>query len=225
MPFKKLLDALTKGPVLEEAFDKTSEMHERSLKIFETSYGVAMTDREISHQELKDMDIKINKLMRAVRRDIYQYLAIASKPNVNASLILVSIVIDYERIGDISANIAQINEIHKVNLPESAYKKDLCTMKDRIVELFKMTDKAFDKEDPKGAKKAIAFHDEIKDCHAKLIRKLISDTKIDKNEAIAISMMGYYIRRINAHLSNIDTSVLLPFPSMGFASKLLDEVD
>ena len=225
MPFKKLFDALTKGPVLEDAFDKAGEMHERSAALFEKSFEVAMGQEELSKKELKEMDIKINKLMRAIRRDIYQYLSVASKPNVNASLILTSIVIDYERIGDISANIAEINDIYGICICKSKYAEDLTEIKEMITKLFKMTVRAFDKEDEEGAKAAIELHDRIKKKHSQLIQKMIEQNEIDNNEAIAVAMMGYYFRRINAHLSNIDTTVLLPFPSMGFASKLLDEVD
>lgn len=225
MPFKKLLDALTKGPVLEDAFEKAGEMHERSQELFNKSFAVAMGEKNISHEKLKAMDQKINKLMRAIRRDIYQYLVVATKPNVNASLILTSIVIDYERIGDISQNIAEINEIYGVDICNCKYSGDLTAIKEKVDELFSLTVKAFDKEDKRSATKAIQLHDEIKDMHAELVKNLREKNDISHQEAIAVAMIGYSLRRINAHLSNIDTSILLPFPSMGFASKAMEEID
>ncbi len=223
MPFKKLLDALTKGPALEQAFEDAGLMHDKAKKLFDLSWEIALGEKEMSHEKLHMKDIKINKLERQVRREIYQYLVVASKPNINASLILISIVIDYERIGDLASNIAEINDFYDFKLKNSKYLKELCSMKEDIKELFDLTLKAFDRDDEVAAKRALELHDEVKEKHGKLLVKLNKDEDLSAPEAMMVSSLAYYLRRINAHLSNINTTVVLPFPSMGFASKAMDE--
>ena len=207
MSLKKIFDALTKGPLIEKAFDRVEEIHNLTLEMFEKSFEVLINQKdEIIDDIIKDDD-KIDLIEMKIRKEIFEYLAISSAPNLNASLILTAVIKDYERIGDISANIAQLNRLYPTKLEEHVYLDEIYKMKNNINEIFKLTIDAFENEDYKKAKNALKLHDDVKEYHINIIKHLNDDKDIETNKAICYALLSYYLRRINAHLANINTTV------------------
>ena len=63
--------------------------------------GVFLTD-------IYERDRQINRYERDVRRKILTHLSVSQKPDVDLALIITAIVIDIERIGDLTKNIAEL---------------------------------------------------------------------------------------------------------------------
>ena len=89
-------------------------------------------------------------------------------------------------------------------------------IKNNLSKMFDLTLVAIEKSDPEKAKEAISHHDKVKVLHNDIIKKLNEDANISTTNAISYAMLTGYFRRINAHLANIATSVLHPFPALGF---------
>ena len=62
------------------------------------------------------MDKKINEFERDVRRKVMTHLAIGGKEDIGSGLVLVSVVIDIERIGDYTKNIYDLAVNHPKKL-------------------------------------------------------------------------------------------------------------
>jgi len=223
MSFRKIYDAMTKGPLIEEAFGKVEIMHDLARESFLLSFeclfeeDMATADKCLEH--LSSEDIKINKLERQIRKEVFEYMAVSTAPNINASLILVSTVIDYERIGDISQNIAELNHLFPAKLEEDEYKDCILAIKANLLEIFDYTKASVREGDSEKALKAVALHDEVKNLHSQLIEALNKDPDLSAHTGMLYALLSYYLRRINGHLGNISSTALGTFPKMGFLSR------
>jgi phosphate uptake regulator len=225
MSFKSIYDALTKAPLLENAYNDASEMHKLAKEMFEESTKCLIgCDVDVA-KKLGLEDKRINKREKRVRRKVMEYLAVTSAPNLNASLVLISIVIDYERIGDLCKNIAQLCIEYPADFGEEDYSKDINLMKDNISKMFDLTLVAMEQSDEEKAKEVIAIHDKVKGIHNSIIKKLNEDDKISTTNAISYALLTGYFRRINAHLANICTGVLHPFPALGFGYEVKGDLE
>ncbi|UCE36325.1 MAG: hypothetical protein JSW00_12420 [Thermoplasmata archaeon] len=225
MSFKRIYDALTKAPLLEKAYNDAWKMHALVKEMFEES-SKCLIGCDISvAKKLSLEDKRINKAEKKIRREVMEYLAVTTAPNLSASLILISIVIDYERIGDLCKNIAQVCIEYPADFDDEEYVKDINEIKNNLSKMFDLTLVAIEQSDTEKAKEAIGIHDNIKEIHNSIIKRLNEDEKISTTNAISYALLTGYFRRINAHLANICTGVLYPFPALGFGYEVGGDLD
>jgi phosphate uptake regulator len=216
MPFREVWDAITKSKMLVKIWEDAGLMHKESKKMFKLSFNCLVNCDDKVACNLSEEDIRINKYEVKIRNEILEYLAINRSPNLNASLILSSIVIDYERIGDYCKNIAQLTLLFPTKLTEDRYMKLINEMKEAIIKSFDLTYKAFQKDDKNKAKNMIKGHENLKNLHSDLVKKINENKKLDVHKAIVYASLATYLRRISAHLKNICSGVINPFPELGF---------
>lgn len=202
--------------MLVKIWDNAGEMHKESKKMFQLSFNCLVSRNDELACNLSKEDVRINKYEVRIRNEILEYLALNSSPNLNASLILSSIVIDYERIGDYCKNIAQLTLLFPTKLNDDEYMSTINHMRDSILGAFDYTYQAFQKEDKEKAKEVIKSHEGLKNLHAALVQRINEDKKIDAKKAIVYASLASYLRRISAHLKNISSGVINPFPELGF---------
>jgi phosphate uptake regulator len=219
---KKIYDALTKSVLLERGFNDLRNMHELAKEMFEESTQCIIGCDISVAKKMSLEDKRINKLEKKIRRQVMEYLAITTAPNLSAPLILISIVIDYERIGDLCKNIAQLCIEYPADFTDENYVLDINEIKTNLLKMFDLTLEAIEQSDIEKAKKVIGIHDRNKDIHNSIITRLNKDEKISTTNAISYALLTGYFRRINAHLANIATGVLHPFPALGFGVDLKD---
>ena len=115
--FDKFKELFGSENLLDIAFDTTLTMLEYDHKMYTAS---KKTLRESDTDELpfdiKSLDRQINKYEREVRRNVLTHLSVAGTQNLVPGLALISIVIDVERIGDYTKNIAGLASLHKMKL-------------------------------------------------------------------------------------------------------------
>jgi len=75
---------------------------------------VRMRLREDKHYkfsfDIRNQDIAVNKYEREVRRKVFNHLCVSGVEDLNSGLILISIIIDIERIGDYTKNMVELAE-------------------------------------------------------------------------------------------------------------------
>lgn len=219
MGFRMIYDALTKSKLLQKTYKDIGEMNRECKNIFEKSFECLVENRDKEALELSNEDKKINKYEVDIRNSIMGYLAVNTAPDLNASLTLASVVIDHERIGDYSKIIAQLGLLYPAKLEDNEYMDIINSMKNTIVEQFDLTHTAFEESNVEKAKKVIDSYSGIKALHDALVHKLNKEKNLEINKAITYASLGIYLRRISAHLKNICTSVVKPFPEIGFEKK------
>jgi phosphate uptake regulator len=219
MGFRMIYDALTKSKLLQKTYRDMGEMNRECKKVFERSFDCLVQNKDKEALELSNEDKKINKHEVDIRNSIMGYLAVNTAPDLNAALTLTSVVIDLERIGDYCKIIAQLGLLYPAKLEDNEYMDIINNMRNTIAEQFDLAYTAFEESDVEKAKNVIDSYFGIKTLHNALVQRLNKEKEIEINKAITYASLGIYLRRISAHLKNICTSVVRPFPEIGFEKK------
>ncbi len=220
--FSKFKELFSSENLLDAAFDTTLTMLDFDYKMYDAS---RRTLRESNNAELsfdiRKTDRKINKYEREVRRKVLTHLTIAGTQNLVPGLALVSIVIDVERIGDYTKNIAALANQHEQMLKGGIHEKTLKEIEDtietnfvRVLDVLKTqnTDEARDvllAEDPTAQKGDLIVSDMIAE----------KDKNLSTGHAVCLALYARHLKRVNAHLTNIASSIVNPFPRIGFREK------
>ena len=155
-----------------------------------------------------------------MRRDLLTHLSISGIKDMNASMVLASIVIDLERIGDFTKNIAELAEWHPRRLEAGPYEDRVQESEERVRELFDGVIGALRNADDNLAKEILADHRGLTQSCDEMMRELISGKdNLEKSEAVTLALYVRFLKRIVAHLTNIASSIDNPFHRIGFKPK------
>ena len=98
--FKQIFEIFKSDSLYEQALVECHEMLDIDLTMFKASiHSLRKSDSADIDIDIFAMDKKINEFERDVRRKVMTHLAIGGKEDVGSGLVLVSVVIDIERIG------------------------------------------------------------------------------------------------------------------------------
>jgi len=213
--FKQLLKLLSKGDLISQAFDDTQSMMNKSYKLFQESVYSLKNNKKAGF-DIYELDREINSYEKKIRRKILEHLSLNPEQDLIASLVLTSIVISIERIGDYSKNIYEVVDMYKngesVNISEK-----LSSTEAVITKSFCDVAEAFKNGDEQTATKIIHTLDPLRKTFDSYIYKDVLTEK-DKDTRTIITNVLYsrYLKRVAAHLENIATSIVNPFDKIGF---------
>lgn len=169
--------------------------------------------------ELKDkiyaLDKRVNELEKNIRTHIVEHLSVQPSADVPFCLVLMSVVKDAERLGDYSKNLFQVTELLHKPIDKKLYDEYFNDLDQAIVELFDKTKTAFLESDEKTASEITTLERHIvKTCDQIIIN--LSRSTLCANEAVCLTLIGRFFKRLAAHLTNIGTSVILPISQLDF---------
>ncbi len=213
--FKTLISRREKTKLLYQAFKETEKMLQREVKMFSAAVDSLMLDKP-ADIDIPSYDKEINLGERMVRRMILEHLTFNPKQDLPASLVLISTVIDIERIGDYTKSILEIAELYKGTLVSGKYAEQCALMKTEILKMFGLTIDAFIKSDMKKAQKVMDMHQNVKATCDRILSALFREKNMQRDRIITVTLASRYYRRVSAHLSNIVSSVIQPFDKLGF---------
>ena len=211
MMFKQLFSAFKSGAELDKAFSDFDEMLDHAQWMFLRANSVLQ--HTTAAADVKDSiysrDKSINDLLRSIRRKIVRHLTINPGSDVAASLVLMSVAKDAERIGDYCKNVFEVGQFYKEDFRLPAYQDPLNEICERVQRLFGRVSRAFQDSDEVEAKVAIKSADAIGDDCDRIVEQLLGDTtSIQTHEAVAYSLLARHYKRVSSHLSNVATAVL-----------------
>ena len=220
--FEKFKELFSSENLLDSAFKTTLTMMEFDYKMYDAAHK---TLRESDTDELpfdvRKTDRKINKFERQVRRQVITHLTISGTQNLAPGLALVSIVIDVERIGDYTKNIVGLATLHKHRLHGGACEQILQEIEAVNEECFTKVIRILRTQDKQAAREVMQLEEDTakkaESINTDLIRGV--DKELSIADAVTVSMYARFLKRINAHLTNIASSTVNPFPRIGFREK------
>jgi Na+/phosphate symporter len=205
----KRLFGYTEGSALvKAAFEDVSSMIHQSAKMLDLALS-ALLDNVALDVDLDDMDDVVDDGERMVRRTILQHLSINPQQDLVASLILVSMVQDAERIGDFARGLAELVSLAKSHR-EGRFRDDLAAYAERIRPLFGLCEEAFREDDAELARQVVVAHKELK-AELMAFTAVVADSDLSADMAIVYAASARMLRRISAHLCNIASTVVQPF--------------
>ena len=219
---KKFTELFRSENLLDEAVAITAEMLQIDLGMYNASRRSLRESKSGKLPiDIKVMDQKVNQYQRKVRRNVLTHLTVAGTPNLVPGLVLVTIVIDVERIGDYTKNIAELAVLHKAKLDGGIYEESLVLMEDTVKLNFERVIVILDTQEKKLGRKVmgteLALGEQADEIVAKLLTKPPKDISV--RDGISIAMYARHLKRINAHLTNVASAVVNPFPRISFSEK------
>lgn len=219
---KEILSVFKSNTLMDRAFQRSYEMLDLTFKMFLQAREVL---RKTEHNRLDidifDEDNEVNKYQREVRKDVFNHLVLTEGAQLSSGLVLVSIVIDLERIGDYTKNIAEIAMNHPQRLHGGVFEDDIIRIENAVEENFRRTIEVFKHSDEQAGIQLIKDFKWVSKLSDDDLMSLIKekDPSITSGSAVALSLYFRSLKRINAHLRNITTSVVNPFHRIGYKPK------
>ncbi len=220
--YKKFIELFGKENLLDHALETTIKMLESDLEMFRASKeSLRDNDNAELPFDIYEKDKQINKYEREVRRNVLTHLTITGVHNIVPGLALVSIVIDVERIGDFTKNIAELAKAHPTRLDAGDFENDLVEIEKFIFIRFDQINKVLSGPDVDLARQMMAEHRDISSQCDKMMADIISGkiTLPTASDAVVLALYSRYLKRVASHLTNIASSIVNPFPRIGFRSK------
>ncbi len=217
--FKEWLSIFRKDTLMDRAYRRSYEM----LDITQDMFLKAKTSLRYTKGTPMDIDIysrdaEVNRYEREVRRNVFNHLAVSGVGKLASGLILVSIIIDIERIGDYTKNIVELALNHPKKLHGGAFETDLQGVEGAVEDSFIRTKECFKAADAKAAERLLTEYAWVTrvcdNCLYRLVRE--EDKNITSGDAASLALYFRWLKRISSHLRNITTSVINPFDSIGF---------
>ncbi|MCP4899354.1 MAG: hypothetical protein GY906_20510 [bacterium] len=217
--FKEFFELFRKENLLQQAFERSREMLLTDQEMF-----LAAISSLREHDDAKiELDIYakdqlINAYEREVRRKVYTHLSVANDRNLHAGLVLVSVVIDIERIGDLTKNIVDLALNHPGRLECGFFEEDVRKIETTVKTMFSLLLEALPGNDESKAKEVMSEHWWIARKSDEILHSLItrSSGHLACAEAVTAALYVRFLKRTSAHLMNIASSLVNPFDRIGF---------
>lgn len=208
MFFKQLFNPGATSVLVDSAFSDVSRMLHQSEEMLHHSLAVLLENSKLA-VDLEDMDDIVDEAERRVRRTILQHLAVNPKQDLVASLILVSMVQDAERIGDFARGLVELVKLAR-SPREGPFAEELGAIASRLRPLFGVCERAFRLADVKEARRVILAHRELRR-ELKTYRNRVAASDLTADMAVVYSGAAQILRRVGAHLANIASTVVQPY--------------
>lgn len=209
--FRLLFDLWQTQNSLKTMLNDFVEMLEMDSRMFSIVLEVFKGNKERIdiHEDVYKRDVEINRRERSIRKSILEHLTVHPGGDLPASLVLMSIVKDAERVGDYSKNIVEVAQALNTPTKDLRYYNEFLEISAHVTEILQNTIMAIRESDAGLAKEIVQDESAMtKRCDALVER--IANSDLSANEAVCTAMAIRFLKRIEAHLSNIASSVVLP---------------
>lgn len=216
---KEIAEAFRRKDLMKELAGRVGDMLEAGHWMFEQAVRVLTREAQWSEvvEPLYERDRTINRAVQGVREAIVTHLTVGNMADFIPCLVLMNVVKDAERIGDLCKNIVEVGKFYKNPYEHHEFWGPLDEIRQAVDKLFEPARRCFLADDPPEAKKVVRESGNLRKQCDLLIQQLLSlhgDFRAD--EAVAYCLLARHYKRVLAHLSNIATAVVSPVPLLDF---------
>ena len=216
---REILQLLNKDNLQVQALTECYEMLDLCQTMVHASVESLRHSEDASVEvDIYEMDKKLNSFERDVRRKVMTHLSLRRTADISSGLVLVSIVIDLERIGDYTKNIYDLAVDHPTRLSAGDHEKALEAIERTALENFDRTVKAFKQGDIEESRKLMTEYklDISKQCR-ELERELVAgNTTLSISDGVGLALYLRFLKRISAHSRNLISSLVNPVDRIGY---------
>ena len=220
--FRQWLAIFKKDTLLDRAYQRSFKMLDITLSMFKEAKK-SLRHREDTEIDLsiKETDKEVNSYEREVRRMVFNHLAVQGTAELPSGLILISIIIDIERIGDYTKNMVELALDHPGKLHGGEFEQEIVRIEEALGDNFIQTKACFEKGQSEMAMELLRKYAWVNDSCDSIVEAVVKekDKNITPGDAAALAIYTRWLKRINSHLRNITTSVVNPFDRIGFEPK------
>ena len=216
---KKWLAIFQKDTLMDQAYRRSYLMLDIAREMF-VKAKESLRHREDSQidPDIFEKDFEVNSYEREVRRNVFNHLAVSGTERLPSGLVLISIIIDIERIGDYTKNIVELAMNHPGKLHGGKFEKDLQRTEAAVEDNLDRTKTCFESCAQNSALKLLKDYEWVNPLCDKDLVGLVKeeDEDIKPGDAVSLALYFRWLKRINSHLRNITTSIVNPFDKIGF---------
>ena len=218
--FKEIFDLFKADSLYEQALTECYEMLGMVKEMFNESVKtLRKSDTAEIPIDIYATDKKINEFERDVRRKVMTHLAVSGKDEIGSGLILVSVVVDIERIGDYTKNIYDLAVQHPKRLVAGEYEKELSEIETSTFNFLNESIDAFKNQDIEKARSLMEnYKTDISAVSSEIVNAIVSNknNEFTPDVAGALCLYARYLKRIAAHSRNLISSIVNPFERIGY---------
>jgi phosphate transport system protein len=223
MSWKNLLSMFGGDDLYTQALAESHQMLDIGLEMFEASVeSLRRYDDGTLSVDIYAMDKHVNRFERDVRRKVMLHLNVSGPSDLSAGLILVSVVIDIERIADYAKNIFDLAKAHPRRLEAGVLEPEVADIETRIGNLFREMVDTFKTDDIERARRIMVdYKDRLSaDCE-RVVERIITGEADDLSPGDAATLALYirYLKRVGAHSRNLVSGIVNPFHRIGYREK------
>lgn len=209
---KQIIDIWRSRNTEGRLYDEFVEMLGMDWEMFEIVMEVVAG--RVKPDDIQDdlfrRDIEVNRKERSIRKQIVESLSVRGEnTTVPASLVLMSVVKDAERVGDYCKNLLETAQMMQKPVEDLRYCQEVLEIAQHVSEIFKDSIRAFAEEDEELAREIIV-DESLNNKRCDALIETIARSDLSANEAVSTALWIRFLKRIEAHLSNICSSVVLP---------------
>ena len=219
---KEFLEAFRRENQLQQAFERSHEMMKEDREMLVEAIS-SLRDRDDAELriDIYAKDQLINAYEREVRRKVFTHLVVSGGRDLHAGLVLISVVIDIERIGDYTKNIVELALHHPARLHCGSFEETVCKMETTVKTMFDLLLDSLPEDDESKAKEVMSEHWWVSHRADDIVSALTSqeDSGMAGRDAVTTALYVRYLKRVSAHLMNMASSVVNPFDRIGFRTE------
>ena len=202
---------------LSEVSDDFAKMLDLTQNMTHLAGQIFFGEEEKSaRDQVLRLDIQVNELERVIRRALLVHLAVpGNSADVPYSLLLMSLVKDVERLGDYAKNLAEIVDIRPEPHPEGQVLSELMAIRQNVAVAYQSCAKVVTSAQRKEATELIRRGRETARRCDQLITG-IGSSDYDAATTTAFILGTRYYKRINAHVLNVLSSVVMPLDKVDY---------
>lgn len=194
--------------LIEAAFEDVSKMLRQSLKMLDLATA-ALLDNQPLDVDMNSLDDTVDQGEQMVRRSVLEHLSFNPQQDLVASLVLLSMVHDAERIGDFARGLTTLVPLAK-SRREGPFADRLRVFANRVRALFTLCEEGFRQDDRVKARAVVEQVEQLKvDLHEFVVDLAASGLTADM--AVVYFGANQMLRRMASHLGNIASTVVQPF--------------
>lgn len=215
---RDLIRMWKKIDLLKEALDDFLIMIDAVSTMFGTAADALFGARKFSDASdiIYKTDIQVNKTERNIRKRLVEHLAVNPRGDAPACLILMSASKDVERAGDYCKNLLGVTSMYNGDVTESKYMGDLREMVDQVAATFAKTRKAFAESNQVLGQEVIVEETRFARRSDAMVERIANDDELNSNQAVCLALAFRFLKRVNAHLGNVASSVVMPLHKIDY---------
>ncbi len=220
--WREILNFWKEDNLMDQAYKESYEMLEIDEEMLREGIRILReSDDENVDMSVRKKDKTINKFERDVRKKILTHLAMGETTDLAGGLVLITIIIDIERIGDYAKNIFDLAVLHPERLKAPHIEDKLKEVESGLKDIFIRSKACLESSDEDAAIKLLDDYKGINQICSDCLDHLLESEETGKRVKDIASLTLYirYLKRINSHLRNITSSVVNPFDRIGFKYK------
>jgi phosphate uptake regulator len=215
---RELLTIFRSESPLQKLAAQFSEMLEISLDLIRragTLYFAEATGAE-ERTILQKKDVRINKLQRRIRKKVIVHLSLeANRPDLPYCLLLMNLVKDVERIGDLAKELADLVDIESAPLPEGRILSELTEIRSGIESDYESALEVIQAGDRERAIELIdCGRDTVARCQ-QLVRHM-AHSGLESPIVVRLVLATRFYQRIAGHVLNLLSSAVVPLHKLDY---------